>query len=190
MRVILRNLSVALLSCAALPALAQTAMKPGLWELSQKPQLPPEQQAKMEAAQKQMASMPPEQRKMIEQMMASHGVQMNMAGGVITIKSCISKEQSERNTPPVTDGKQRCTYDVKRGGSTIHTHFVCAESGTEGDSDVTLLGNGDGYTNSTRITHMKNGKPETITVTGEAHWLGADCGGLKPIELPKPASTK
>ncbi|HEY4080096.1 MAG TPA: DUF3617 domain-containing protein [Burkholderiaceae bacterium] len=189
MRVILRNLPVALLFCLALPALAQS-IKPGLWEMSQKPELSPEQQAKMDAMQKQMANMPPEQRKMLDQMMASHGVQMNMAGGTFTIKSCISKEQAERNAPPVTDGKQRCTYDVKRGSGTIHTHFVCAESGTEGDSDITLLGNGNGYTNKTRVTHMKNGKPETVTLNGEAHWLGADCGGLKPIEPPKPTSIK
>ena len=182
----MRRVVSALILCAALPCFAQN-MKAGLWEIQQKPELAPEQQAKMEAAQKQMANMPPEQRAMIEKMMASHGVQMSMSGGNITIKSCVSEEQAKRNTPPVTDGKSKCTHDVQRSGNVIHTHFVCPESGTEGDSDVTLVG--DGFTSKTRITHQRNGKPEIINVTGSARWLGANCGDLKPIEMPT-AKTK
>ena len=176
-----RVVSALLLCFFALPAFAQN-MKAGLWEITQKPELAPEQQAKMEAAQKQMANMPPEQRAMIEKMMASHGVQMSMSGGNITIKSCLSEEQAKRNAPPVTDGKSKCTHDVQRSGNVIHTHFVCPESSSEGDSDVTLTN--DGFTSKTRITHQRNGKPETISISGSARWLGSDCGGLKPMEAP------
>jgi hypothetical protein len=180
------RLATALILCAALPVFpaAGQTMKAGLWEIHQTPQLPPDQQAKMEAAQRQMAAMPPDQRKMVEQMMAQHGVQMNMAGGTITIKSCVSKEQAERNAPPVTDGKSHCSHDVQRSGNVIRTHFSCTDPASEGDSEVTLQG-GDGFTSKTRITHQRNGKPETITVSGDAHWLGSDCGGLKPVDLPR-----
>jgi hypothetical protein len=166
---------------AAFTAAAQNniAMKPGLWEMHQKPELPPEQQAKMEQAQKAMASMPPEQRAMIEKMMAQKGVSMDMNGGTITIKTCLSKEQAEKNIAPVTDAKNNCTHDVKRSGNTIHTHAVCTDPESVIDSDVTLTS--DGFTNKARIVRQRNGKPETITVTGDARWLGSDCGGLKPV---------
>ncbi|XHS77921.1 DUF3617 domain-containing protein [Burkholderiaceae bacterium UC74_6] len=173
-----------LLSVMLAPGIAAAAdpvmMKPGLWEIRQTPELSPDQQAKMEQAQKAMASMPPEQKAMMEKMMAQRGVSMNMSGGTITIKSCVSKEQAERNAPPVTDAKSRCTHDVKRSGNTIHTHFSCADPASEGDSDVTLTPNG--FTSKTRITHQRNGKTETVSISGDARWLGSDCGGLQPMD--------
>jgi len=174
-------LFISSLVLAALPCAAQTnMMKPGLWEIRQQPELSPEQQAKMAEAQKAMANMPPEQKAMMEKMMASHGVSVNMGANGITIKTCLSKEQAERNAPPVTDAKSRCTHDVKRSGNVIRTHFSCADPASEGDSEVTLTSNG--FTSKTTITQQRKGKPETMTVTGEARWLGSDCGGLKPIE--------
>ncbi|RZJ04460.1 MAG: DUF3617 family protein, partial [Rubrivivax sp.] len=98
---------------------AQT-MKPGLWEFKQTPQLDPARQAQMAQAQKAMESVPPEQRKMVEQMMTKNGVSMNMAGGVITIKTCVTKEQAERNMAPVNQSG-KCTQDVKRSDNTIQT---------------------------------------------------------------------
>jgi len=157
-------------------------MKPGLWEMHQTPEFSPEQQAKMEQAQKAMASMPPEQKAMMEKMMAQRGVSMNMSGGTITVKTCLSKEQAERNAPPVTDAKSRCTHDVKRNGNTIHTHFSCMDPASEGDSDVTLTGNG--FTSKTRVTHQRNGKTETVSISGDGRWLGTDCGDLKPVGTP------
>ena len=179
------SILLASLVLAALPCAAQAnMMKPGLWEISQKPELSADQQAKMAEAQKAMANMPPEQKAMMESMMAKQGVAMNIGSGGITIKSCLSKEQAERNTPPVTDAKSRCTHDVKRSGNVIRTHFSCADPAAEGDSEVTLTG--DGFTSKTRITHQRKGKAETISMTGDARWLGSDCGGLKPAEAKKP----
>lgn len=173
------RLAPLLLAVLAVGAQAQT-MKSGLWEIKQQPQLAdPKMQAQMEQAQKQMAAMPPEQRKMVEQMMASKGVAMNMSGGTITLKVCISEEQAKRNQAPVTD-KGNCTQDSQRSGNTIRTQFKCTDPASEGESEVTLLGNGDGFTNKTRITQQRNGRSETVTMNGEAHWLGSDCGGLKP----------
>ena len=159
---------------------APVVMKPGLWEIRQTPEMSPDQQAKLEQAQKALAGMSPEQKAMMEKMMAQRGVSMNMSGGTITIKSCVSKEQAERNTPPVTDTKSNCTHTVKRNGDTIHTHFVCTDPASEGDSDVTLSSNG--FTSKTRFTHQRNGKTETMSISGDGRWLGTDCGGLKPMQ--------
>lgn len=155
-------------------------MKPGLWEIKQKPQLDPQHQAQMAQMQKQMAAMAPEQRKMMEQMMSQRGIQMDMSGGgAITIKTCISKEQAERNTPPVTD-KGKCTYDTQRSGNMIRTKFSCKEPASDGEAEVTLKGS-DGYTNKVTVRHQRNGRVETTVIDGEARWLGSDCGTLKPI---------
>jgi hypothetical protein len=174
--------ATALLLIAGLAAGAVQAqnMKPGLWEFKQKPQLDPARQAQMEQAQKAMDSMPPERRKMMEDMMAQRGISMNMAGGVITLKTCVTKEQAERNMAPVTQ-HGNCTQDVKRSGSTIQTHFVCTDPASEGDAMVTLHGN-EGFTNEVTVRHQRQGKTETTKVSGEGRWLGADCGDVQPMK--------
>ena len=174
-----------ILSCLALLSLSVQAqnMKAGLWEIKQMPELDAQRRAQLEEAQKHMAAMPPEQRKMMEQAMAQRGVNVDIgAGGAITTRRCVSKEQAERNTPPLAD-KGKCTHDVKRSGNVIHTHFSCTEPVSEGDSDITLNGS-DGFTSKTRITHQREGRSETVNSTGEARWLGADCGRLKPAGTP------
>jgi hypothetical protein len=160
------------------------AMKPGLWEFKQTPQLDPARKAQMEQAQKAMEGMPPERRQMMEQMMAKNGISMNMAGGAITVKTCITKEQAERNMTPVNQ-HGNCTQDVKRSGNTIQTHFVCTDPASEGDAVVTLRGN-EGFTNDVTIRHQRQGKTETTKISGEGRWLGADCGDVKPMKSFQP----
>lgn len=158
---------------------AQT-MKPGLWEFKQTPQLDPARQAQMAQMQKAREGMPPEQRKMMEQMMAQRGISMDMAGGVITVKTCVTKEQAERNFAPVTQ-QGNCTQESKRSGNTIQTHFVCTDPASEGDATITLRGN-EGFTNDVTVRHQRQGKTETTKVSGEGRWLGADCGNVQPMK--------
>ncbi|MEO6278064.1 DUF3617 domain-containing protein [Roseateles sp.] len=168
-----------LLAALAGTSQAQT-IKPGLWEFKQTPQLDPARQAQMAQAQKAMESMPAEQRKMIEQMMAQRGVSVNMAGGVITLKTCVTKEQAERNLAPMSQ-QGNCTQESKRSGSVIQTHFVCTDPASEGDATVTLRGS-DGFTNDVTIRHQRQGKTETTKVSGEGRWLGTDCGAVQPAK--------
>lgn len=176
----MRQLILIVSLLAAASAQAQN-MKPGLWEVRQQPQLDPKRQAQMEKAQQQMAAMPAEQRKMMEEMMAKRGVSMDFGGGgVITVKMCVSEEQAKRNEPPVA-GRANCTHDVQRSGDQIHTRFSCTNPVSEGTSDVTLRPGGDGFTAKTHISHTRDGKTDSVDATSEARWLGADCGGLKPM---------
>ena len=168
-----------LLAGLAAGARAQN-MKPGLWEFKQTPQLAPSQQAQMAQAQKAMESMSPEQRKMMEDMMAKNGVNMNMAGGTITLKTCVTKEQAERNMAPLAS-QGNCTQDVKRSGSSINTHFVCTDPASEGDAVVTLRGN-EGFSNEVTIRQQRQGKTETTKISGQGRWLGADCGSIQPMK--------
>lgn len=158
------------------------SMKPGLWEFKQTPQLDPAQQAQMAQAQKAMESMPPERRAMIEQMMAQKGVSVNMAGGVISVKTCITKEQAERNHAPVSQ-HGNCTQESKRSGNVIQTHFVCTDPASEGDATVTLRGS-EGFTNDVTVKTQRQGKATTTKISGEGRWLGADCGDVQPMKSP------
>lgn len=174
-------LLAALAGLSPISSQAQT-MKPGLWEFKQTPQLDKAQQAQMAQAQKAMESMPAEQRKMVEQMMAQRGVSVNMSGGLITVKTCITKEQAERDQAPVAQ-QGNCTQESKRSGSVIQTHFVCTNPASEGDAIVTLRGS-EGFTNDVTIRHQRQGKTETTKVSGEGRWLGADCGSVQPTKPP------
>ena len=168
-----------LASTAAIPSQAQ-ALKPGLWEFKQTPQLDAARQAQMAQAQKAMENMPADQRAMLEQMMAQRGISVNMAGGSISLKTCVTKEQAERNLAPVTNNGQ-CTQDVKRSGNVIQTHFVCTNPDSEGDATVTLRGS-DAFTNDVTVRTLRQGKAETTKVSGEGRWLGAACGDVQPFK--------
>ena len=172
--------AVLLLAGLATGAAHAQHMKPGLWEFKQTPQLDPARQAQMAQAQKAMESMPPEQRQMIEKMMAQKGVNVSMADGAITLKTCVTKEQAERNMAPVQQ-HGNCTQESKRSGNVIQTHFVCTDPASEGDATVTLRGN-EGFTNDVTIRHQRQGKTEVTKVSGEGRWLGANCGDVQPMK--------
>ncbi|MDL5034187.1 DUF3617 domain-containing protein [Pelomonas sp. APW6] len=162
----------------ALPLLAGAeTMKAGLWELSQKTLLDPAQQAQLDQARQAMANMPAEQRQQMEQMMRQRGVQLNLGQGSsasLSFKVCISKEQAERQQPPI-DESGRCKHDGSRSGNTGRMHFVCNDPPAEGSGEFTFDGPGH-YTS--KMTIQTQGR--TISSTGEGRWLGADCGNLKP----------
>ena len=51
---------------------------------------------------------------------------------------------------------------------------------------VQTRGIGDSaYTMKIKINTPQQGKPVTITTDSSGKWLGADCGNIKPMVLPK-----
>lgn len=155
------------------------SMKPGLWEIRQQTQLDPEQQVQMEEARKQMAALPPDQRKMMESMMAQRGMSIDMAGGGTAMKVCVSKEQAERNEPPVND-QNDCKHDMQRKGNVIQMRFECGDPPSKGDGNVTIT-SPQAYSMAMRVTTQRDGKPHTMNMNGTGRWLNADCGALKPV---------
>ena len=171
-----------LLAGAAMTAAAQD-FKPGLWEIKQKPELDPQRQAQMEQMQKQMAALPPEQRKQLESMMSKNGVSMNFQGGELTLKSCVTREQADRAGIPKTEGK--CEHDSKRTGDRMLVNFRCTNPASEGTNEITFLGT-DHYRTRSEVRVQRDGKTEVLRSTGEARYLGADCGSLKPQPQQQP----
>ncbi len=84
-------------------ALAQPEMRPGLWKHSFAVE---SQNGEVESAiremQQQLRNMPPQQRRIMEQMMAAQGVQFGPSGQ--SVKVCVSEEEAARGDVPQKDG--------------------------------------------------------------------------------------
>ena len=169
-------------------------MKPGLWEISQKMKFGSAQaNDAMAGMQEQLAKMPPEQRKQMQEMMAQKGVNVDLnsmggsggAGGpgVITIKTCMTQAMADRNEmPPAQNG---CTATQSpRIGNTMKMAFACTKPPSSGEGMVTFTSS-DAYNMKMVITSTVKGKPEKLEMDGTGKWLGSSCGDVKPIELPK-----
>lgn len=164
----------------ALPVAAQT-IKPGIWEVTNKVGDPSGQmQGAMAELQRRMANMPPDQRKMMEQMMAQHGVQINPAG--LAAKVCVTPEMVKNSDLPVSqDGSCSQSHSPAKGGRMSFT-FNCPSTQTSGTGEVRFISD-TSYALTAKV--LRGGSPMPVTVDSDARWLGADCGALQPVALPK-----
>lgn len=170
---------------ATAPSAQAQATKPGLWEITSKVGGNSEMNLAMAQMQKEMANMPPEQRKQMEAMLGKQGMSMSSApGGGMQIKTCISKEMAEKSQMPIqTQGD--CTSTVSDKTSTgMRLKFVCTNPPSSGDGQITFSGD-SAYAMKMNVTASRQGKAQTTTIEGSGKWLGADCGSIKPMTLPK-----
>lgn len=175
--------TVALCALFATGAAAAQNLKPGLWEIQQKAGGNSQMEQAMAQMQKEMASMPPEQRKQMEAMMARQGVQMGTApGGGMSTRVCLTREMVERDEIPSNQGDCKMTRR-QRSGNTLSMAFTCAKPPSSGESQVTFQGP-EAYTMKTTATTTVDGKPERMTIEGTGKWLSADCGNLRPPAAP------
>lgn len=171
-------LFAAALALTAIDANAQT-QAPGLWEHTFKLT---SQGGEMETAQAQMqaqlAAMPPEQRKKIEEMMKSRGVTMGAQG--TAMKFCLTKEQAAR--PPEAHMTGDCQQtDVKRSGNTMSYKFACTRpQQVSGEGQVTYAGD-KAYTGKSTMTTQIKGQPQQMGMDIAGKWLAAECGDVKPV---------
>lgn len=181
----MRTLRFSLLTClllGAATAQAQTTA-PGLWEMQHKVGGNPEMDKAMADMQKQLAAMPPAQRKQMEAMMGQSGMSIG-AGGTVTMKVCITPEMAAKTElPSQTEGD--CTTTItSRSGNTLKSRFACKNPPSTGEGTYTF--NGDkAYAMKMAMQTTRNGKPESMTMEGQGRWLSADCGSIKPIQPSK-----
>ncbi len=167
----------------ALAAQAQS-MKPGLWEMQNKMGGNPQMDQAMAQMQQQMASMTPEQRKMMQDMMAKQGVSMAPGkGGAMAVRICVTPEMAARQeVPSQTEGD--CTTTVtSRSGNTMKMKFVCKNPASDGEGTYTFQGD-SAYTANMVVRASHQGKPQTTTMDVQGKWLAADCGTIKPPRAP------
>ena len=181
-----KALAGAMLATACTLAAAQS-IKPGLWEVSTKMGGNPEMDKAMAQMQQQMAAMPPEQRKMMQDMMAKQGGAMPTvgSGGGMAMKVCITPEMAARNDMP-TQTEGDCTTTVtSRSGNTMKMKFVCTKPPSSGEGTYTFMGD-TAYTMKMTMSSQHQGKPQNMSMDGQGKWLSADCGAIKPMTVPSP----
>jgi hypothetical protein len=175
------SIAATLLAAASFAAAAQS-MKPGLWEIHNKSDNP-QMATGMAEMQKQMAQMPPEQRKQMEAMLAQRGVKMaGGADGAMVMQVCMTKEMVERNDVPMQDGCRMTKQE--RSGNTLKMAFACTNPPSSGEGQVTFNGS-EAYASRMTMRSMEQGRTDTITMEGAGKWLKADCGSVKPVATKK-----
>jgi Protein of unknown function (DUF3617) len=178
------TLFAAALALGSLHALAQT-QAPGLWEHSFKMK---SQDGEIEKAmaemQKQMAAMPPDQRKQVEQMMASAGMSINAQGTVV--KVCVTKEEVARKAEPQFG--EGCTQQVlQRSANSMKVKFECSRpQPMKGEGEVSFVSDKAYTGKSNVVTSLANGQTHQMAIEMVGKWLAAECGDVKPRQaLPK-----
>lgn len=173
------------LGAAVLPVSAQN-IKAGLWEVTNHVGSGDGKlQAAMAEMQRQVAKMEPAQRKMMEEMMAKQGVQLDSAGGgAFRARMCVTPEMAAHNEVPVRQ-KGNCTNTRSPvSGGKMKVSFTCTDPRTSGEGELTFTGD-TGYRMKMNVTSDASGHDETIMMDATAKWLGADCGSVKPFRMPK-----
>jgi hypothetical protein len=177
--------------CAAIaftaPALADNFlnMQPGLWELKATKTVVDgvdnsaqmsDAAAKMQAA---MANMTPERRAQMEAMMQQHGVNLSQSAGGPTLQICMSADMAKRNSFPVgKDGKCQPTWT--QSGNTISFTYSCQNNGVSSSGKGTVTHTSDMLSIVSDGTNTSAAGTHTDHTEVQMHYLGADCGAIKP----------
>lgn len=162
-------------SLAAAHAPAQT-IKPGLWQVTNKMKSAnAETDQAMSAMLKQMANLPPEQRKMMQDMAAKQGMAMPNVGadGAIGVTTCITPEMAARRQIP-TGQQGDCKSNNVATADGMNLAFTCSNPASKGEGRLRFVGE-TGFTVSMNVTSSARGKPEQMQVESSGKWLGATC---------------
>jgi hypothetical protein len=179
------HLVVAALAAATFAAGASAQnLKPGLWEVTNNMKGGGgEMEKQMAQMQRELASMPPEQRKMMEEMMAKQGMKMGAGGSRgMSVKQCMTKEMVERNEMPAQQGDCRTTKQ-QRSGNVMKFSVACTNPPSTGEGQVTFV-SPEAYTMKMAVNSGAGGRSDMMNMEISGKWLSADCGSVKPVAPP------
>lgn len=153
------------------PTLASALdIQPGVWEVSShNMQVGGQAMPAMEEMLAQLQNLPPEQRQMMENMLAEQGIRLG-AGGV---QMCLTAEQIKAQDIPLHDPESGCRNKVLERSATLWKfRFTCPDAQGEGE---TRFVSDKEFT--TQVSGTYNGQPSSME--SRARWVGADCAVLK-----------
>jgi hypothetical protein len=161
-----------LLGLCLLPlASSATEIQPGLWEISSNNmQVDGQALPGMETMLAQMKNLPPEQRQMMEQMLAQQGVQLGDQG----VRVCMSEAQIKTQQIPLQDPESGCRHEVtERSAELWKFRFSCPDG--QGEGETRFVSDRE-FT--TQVQGTYGGRNSSMQ--SHARWVSADCGGLQP----------
>lgn len=167
--------SFLLAAASLLPAIACAqafSVNPGLWEhkLDMRSESGRLEQA-LELARVQMALLPPEQRKMVEDMLTRQGIQFDLVNQ--SFQNCITEEEASTGEFEFAEQGGCEQTSVTQSGTSTQISFVC----DQGQGELALE-NGSEYTGHSTMVLDFNGITENVTATHSGRWLGASCAAL------------
>ncbi len=186
-----RILPIILLSTVGSAAVADSGMKPGLWEMHMLKNVVDGHDtlaqmagmtAQMNAA---MAKMSAEQRAQMGAMMGRGGMGAGMgAGGAMQM--CITPEMAKRDAP-VADKDGTCQpTDVQRAGNRVTYSLACASKGAKTSGTGESMMSGDTLTTRSDTTIVEHGETHHVQSEIEFKFVKSDCGNVKPVADLKP----
>lgn len=168
------------LALASSASAGEVDLKPGLWMVQSKMSAAGGQLGAAQAQmQEQLAAMPPEQREMMQAMMAAQGVKLSGAGLLeVNRQICMTQEMIDRHALPVQEGNCKTTLK-SRSGKQMKMSFECTEPAASGEGHYEIL-SPEAYKMKMTVRTSVEGKPETMTMDATGRWRGPDCGDVKP----------
>jgi uncharacterized protein DUF3617 len=155
-------------------------IEPGLWELAYTLKSDNGQvDAAVQQARRQLAALPPAQRRQAEAMMRARGIKLG--DDVSTARICITPEDAARGEIPQRPGSN-CTQQVTdRNSSTLRVTFSCNSSPpASGEGSITFQ-SPTAYTSQALVDTEVAGTPQRIRVEQTGKWLSRDCGEVRPL---------
>ncbi|MFD2645921.1 DUF3617 domain-containing protein [Pseudomonas japonica] len=171
----IRVSALALLLGLSSPLVQAQMLQPGLWELTtSNMQVDGKPLPDMEFMLGQLKNLPPEQRAMMEGVLAKQGI--NVAGK--GVRSCLTPEQVNTNDIPLQDPQSGCTQRItERTGKIWKFEFSCPKA--QGTGQAQFLSDRE-FLTTVQGTFNASGVQQQGSMNTRAVWLGADCGTVKP----------
>jgi hypothetical protein len=170
------RLSATALALALISTVSHAQMlQPGLWELTtSNMQVEGKAMPDMGVMMGQLKLLAPEQRAMMEQMLAKQGITLGDQG----IRSCLTPAQVKADDIPLQDPQSGCTQKItERNGKIWKFQFTCPKA--QGSGQAQFLSDRE-FLTSVSGTFNATGVQQKGSMNTRAVWLGQDCGSVKP----------
>lgn len=129
-------------------------------------------EAALEQAKAAMANMPPEQRAMMEQMMAGRGMNFDLQNR--TFETCITKEDVKRMEMPKPDDSCEQSL-VKKSSNTYKMTMSCTGNPPSKGAGEFVIVDPKTFKGTIVMETSLNGQPEKMTMKQDGKWVSDTC---------------
>lgn len=153
------------------------AIKPGLWQIDMT--LPGnaagiQMGSYIDLMKSQIASLAPEQRAQVDNMLAASGVELQ--GDHLRKQQCITQQEINKFDVFGQKGTESCTTKTTPITGGMNVHMICTQPRMKVDAVVTAESETSYRFESVATLPGPDGKEFSQKSSGTGKWLGSDCG--------------